>query len=185
MPRTVGTAQIPSQWDNAPNLHAVTQIFLDLMDEEVFVPLQRLILMRDLETAEGVWLDYLGELRGLPRPWVLVDDVGDERFGFAPPDTGFDQAPFAGNVPSENRAPLPDDPYRRLIKARQRMLRTDGTLGEFQAAFLEIDPESTFEISDGVMTVTASSMYCSQCFAVAARIGLLQSSPLLTWVLAA
>ena len=83
-----------------------------------------------IDTAEGVWLDYLGTRLGLKRP-ATTDPALDDRFGFDMAGLGFDQAPFRGDAANDAVYPLPDAVYRKLLRARAILLLGDGTIQTF------------------------------------------------------
>ena len=57
-----------SQLDGAPRLQALIREVLGVVDDALTQPLARLETYLRIETAEGVWLDYIGERLGLFRP---------------------------------------------------------------------------------------------------------------------
>ena len=64
-----------------------------LIDTEFVQVLKDLERMRNWDTAEGVWLDYIGRRLGFTRPTI---NVMVTRFGFeGSSGVGFNQAPFA------------------------------------------------------------------------------------------
>ena len=97
--------------------------------------------MRSVDTAKGIWLDYLAARVGLKRP-ATTDAAQDERFGFTGPtqSRGFDQAPFAGDEANASVFPLGDESFRRLIKARGILVIGDGSCATFFRAVRIIDP---------------------------------------------
>ena len=56
------------QWRDAPKLGGVVRLIQRFTDDAINAA-DRIQLMRDIDEAEGVWLDYLGELLGVDRPW--------------------------------------------------------------------------------------------------------------------
>ncbi len=107
-----------SQWQNSPQLKAVIQSFLDLAESHIQQPLAALANQRRIDTASGVWLDYIGGRLGVSRP-LVTDSTVFARLGFTPAGVGFRQARFAGASPvSEPKVDLGDPAYRRLLRAR-------------------------------------------------------------------
>ena len=98
----------------------------------------QLKLMREIDTAEGIWLDRLGKRLGLMRP-ATTDPIADERFGYDDAGEPFDSAPFKGSAENDAVHPLPDAVYRRFLKARAILLLADGTYQAFERAVREID----------------------------------------------
>ena len=129
------------QWLASPRLRAHPQIFLDIINEEICPALDKLREQLSIDTAVGVWLDYIGVRMGLPRP-ATSDPAQDVRFGFAGPTQarGFDLAPFKGDAVNDAVYPLPDAVYRKFIKSRAILVLSDGTAQTFGRAVREIDP---------------------------------------------
>jgi hypothetical protein len=108
--------------------------------EEVDDLLASLATLRWLDTAEGVWLDDIGEIIGIPRffgehegPFftykAAYPGVDDPDLAYSGP---LPAAPTGGRYQSvfgiENDTPLSDDDYRRWIKAKAKTTGTAGTL---------------------------------------------------------
>ena len=55
-------------WSGSPRLRGSIDAMLDPLRDDVLPALDRLQLMRAIDDAEGVWLDYLGVRYGLRRP---------------------------------------------------------------------------------------------------------------------
>ena len=137
---TASTNLLIAQWANSPHLSALLQVWIDVLREEVGEPLERLQEMLNLDTARGVWLDYLGERLGLPRPWDTR--ATNDRFGFDVAGLGFDQGRFSNEPELEARAPIADTLYRNLIRARAVLLLGAGDAPTFERAIAFIDPEA-------------------------------------------
>ena len=58
------------QWQSSPKLKAVIEIWLRVVREEFEQAIADLRRMANLETAEGIFLDYIGRRVGLSRPFV-------------------------------------------------------------------------------------------------------------------
>lgn len=158
------------QWRNAVHLQAFLDLFIRVANEELIDPAARLAVMRRIETAEGVWLDYLGKRMGVERPWAQQAAI-DPRFGFDDAGFGFDLYPFEGGAENAQTFPLGDVPYRRFLKARGVTLVARGTFPEFMRACKHIDPASI--IRDNYdMSVTVSTAVAWQ-FQLADKAGCL------------
>lgn len=143
-----------SQWAGATNLRAVVQAFLDVAHEQLEDAFAKIQQNLNLETAEGVWLDYLGERLGLPRP---ATTSAGAVFGFDDSGVGFDQARIRDQFDLEPLAPIADELYRRLLRARAISLLATGTIREVRSAAQKIDPSSiiTDQFDNTVRIVTA------------------------------
>ena len=132
------------QWVDSPRLRAAIEAPIDAIREEVLPAFDRLTLMRHIDTAEGVWLDYLGVRVGIRRP-ATTDPSMDLRFGFTGPtqSRGFDTVPFSGDAANAAVYPLPDGIFRRFVKSRAILVLSDGSLQSFSKATRVIDPSSS------------------------------------------
>lgn len=140
MPLEASQSLLVGQYFDSPRLQSAVQAPIDALQDDVIASFDELELMRQIDTAVGVWLDYLGARVGLRRPFTNLPDQ-DVRFGFEGPDQsqGFDQAPFSGDSVNDAVFPLPDQPYRQLIKARAVLVLGDGTFQTFVRAVRLID----------------------------------------------
>ena len=145
---------VVGQWSDSPRLRSAIDAPLDAAREDVFPAFEQLEIFRHIDTAEGVWLDYLGVRVGLRRS-ATTDPSADERFGFTGPTQarGFDQSPFSGDDVNDAVFPLPDEVYRRFIRARATLVLGDGTFSTFQKAVRQVDP-SARAVDNRDMSVT-------------------------------
>ena len=145
------------QWQNSPRLRAVVTDVVEVLRDDGLDAFAAIERMRNLDDAEGVWLDYLGIRIGLPRP-PTNDPTQDPRFGFGTAGEPFDQAPFRGSQANAAVFPLPDPVYRRFIRARAITITGDGTLADFVLAVRTIDEAAT--VTDNRdMTITVESVF--------------------------
>ena len=150
------------QWRDQPNLRAVVNIWLQVYIENIERAHIRLEQMRNIDQAEGVWLDFIGERLGIFRPSV-DSTITSLPFGFARADgtdasgLGWDQSPFGeASVSLDNREKLGDAAFRRLVKARGWYVWSLGNLDTFIQAVREID--SVSDITDNRdMTITVET----------------------------
>ena len=129
------------QWQQAPRLTRMVALIQNIMDTAIAAA-DHIALMRDIDEAEGVWLDYLGLLVGIERPGVS-DPTLDERFGFDTAGQPFDTAPFRGAAVNDAIYPLPDPVYRRMVKARAIAVFGDGTIFSFAKAVKAMDANAS------------------------------------------
>lgn len=113
------------QYKNSPNLKGLVDAINCLINDELFLPALELSTQASLLTAEGVFLDRIGEKFGILRPFVSVATL--EVFGYDANGLGFDQGPFTDETGNEG-VPIADDFYRSLIIARGGQLLTDGSV---------------------------------------------------------
>ena len=78
----------------------------------------------DIDTADGVWLDYVGFRLGIFTRPALPNDPGIY-FGFDLAGTGFDQANFVSD--SSDTLALDDADFRAFLKVIAQQLITDCT----------------------------------------------------------
>ena len=144
MPGTLETTieLLIAQWQGSPKIQALIEVLGDIATDDLLPALQTLRLMRQIESAEGVHLDYLGRRLGVQRP-STVDRAQDPRFGFESAGQGFDQVPFAGDRVNDAVFPLPDAVYRLFLRARAVALLSDGTTTALTLSILAIDPSAS------------------------------------------
>ena len=130
---------ITGQWSEARRLKAHVDVFIRMMDDGPLAALDEIERMRSIDDAEGIWLERIGDILGLPRPYTS-DSSMDLRFGFNAAGGPFDFVPYRGLAANDVIFPLPDGTYRRLLKARAVTVLTRGTLAEFERAVKVIDP---------------------------------------------
>ena len=144
MPGTLATTieLLIAQWQGSPKIQALIEVLGDIATDDLLPALQTLRLMRQIESAAGVHLDYLGRRLGVQRP-STVDRAQDPRFGFESAGQGFDQVPFAGDRVNDAVFPLPDAVYRLFLRARAITLLSDGTTTALTLSILAIDPSAS------------------------------------------
>ena len=140
MPRDIETTAdlLIGQWEGSPKIRGLAEIFRDMMVEDVIPALEEIRLMRQIESAAGVHLDYLGRRLGVERP-ASTDPAQDLRFGFDAAGQGFDQVPFSGDTSNDAVFPLPDGVYRRFLRGRAIALLSDGTFQTLVRSVRAID----------------------------------------------
>ena len=125
-------ALLISQWEGSAPMLALLRGMYGLIDTELVQALKDLERMRNWDTAEGVWLDYIGRRLGMERPGI---DAMVTRFGFDGSDgVGFNQAPFAtvsGFVP---QVAVGDAIYLLCLKVWAGTILTSGTIPDMNTA---------------------------------------------------
>lgn len=153
-----------SQWRFAPKMNTLVQTNIDIVQEDVGDTLTQLERMFNVDTAEGVWLDYLGIRVGIYRPLLRVP-ANQSRFGWrtvSPPGSpqsppySFDQASFKGDIENQNRFPMSDFIFRRLVKARGILVVSRGNFESFVRAVRLIDPDAEC-VDNRNMTITIAT----------------------------
>lgn len=164
------TSLLLSQWQGAPKFSGLIERFIatwqqlagsltasdqpDTPATELKPGDGDLERMLHVDTAVGVWLDYIGKRVGLDRPSVLVDQ-SETTFGYrdATATAPFDAAPFKGALSGVGRAPLNDTEFRQMIKARGVALTSRGNISSLRRAVEFIDPEADV-VDNRDMTIT-------------------------------
>ena len=136
-----------SQWLRAPRLSALAQGVLEVVDRHLVRPLSELEAKGRIETADGVWLDYIGERLGITRPAVMGTEFSAGYFGFAGSEgVGFDQGIFATVNPALSpRVPAGDTLYRKLLRLRALELLADGSVSALEVAVREVFPALSYQ----------------------------------------
>ena len=129
------------QWVASPLLRETVDSPIRIINSDVVDSLNDLEIQQNIDTAEGVWLDFIGQRLGLQRPSVS-DPSQDLRFGFEGPtqSQGFDLYPFRGDEANDDFYPMPDELYRNMLKARAISLLSDGSFQTFVRAVHMIEP---------------------------------------------
>ena len=144
------------QWQTAPRMRGITRIIVEMRDQ-LHADISSVRDQLSVESAEGVWLDWIGLRVGLVRP-STTNPTLDVRFGFDEAGTGFDQAPFEGITANAEVYPLVDNVFRRLVVARAHTLFAATTLPDLRTAIQIIDPAAT--VTDNWdMTISVSTDY--------------------------
>jgi len=120
--------RLASQFKDSENLRGMLSAHL-LEYEDLDIAYEDLAEDRYLDTAQGVQLDGIGEIVGLPRPVAPIDLVGV--FGFIDDETaqGFGtlaNSDTGGNFVSLGTAtqPIGDDLYRTLLRVKIQVNKT-------------------------------------------------------------
>lgn len=113
---------IMSQYANSPRLMKIIGDLTDAIDPSASMEDFYNIVL-NLNTAQGIGLDYWGRIVGIRRQWT-IPNPDDEFFGFADGYFPFNQRPFyseGGTFTYE----LPDEKYKELIliKAMANILK--------------------------------------------------------------
>ena len=135
------------QWTDSPLLRETIDSPIRVLNSDVIGALNDLEAQRNLDTAEGIWLDFIGARLGVRRP-SISDPSQDLRFGFdgVTQSTGFDLFPFIGDEENDAFYPMPDDLYRNILRARGIALFSDGSFQTFVRAVRTVD--STAAVRD-------------------------------------
>ena len=163
------TELLASQWRDSPRLNAAVDAPLREIQEGFLDSVDALDPQRDVDTATGIWLDWLGTRVGLDRP--SVPDPSADAFGFEGAGTGWDRAPFRGSSTVGALRPLPDETFRRFVRARGILVFSEGSFQDFWQACRIIDPAARI-VDNRDMTVSIVTTRQSQ-FELADRIGAL------------
>ena len=152
------TELLIGQYRFSANLIATLEIWARALNDLVKTPSDELERMGRIESAQGVWLDYLARRLGVERPLTSVG-ASDPRWGFDDAGFGWDQVPFRGAADSAVVYPLPDSVFRGFLQARIVTLLSTGLIPELLRACQYIDPSiNRNEVEDNRdMSVTITS----------------------------
>ena len=137
-------ALLIGQWQNAPRLRGIVEQIIGPDRDDALEALDDLAEFLNIDTTAGVWLDILAARLGLARP-ATSDPAADERFGFDDAGEPFDVAPFRGDAANDAVYPLPDETFRRFVRARALTVLSDGTAATIARAVREIDPAASVQ----------------------------------------
>lgn len=131
-----------SQFHYSPNLNALISLLL-YPYASLQQTLKQMLLERHIDSSIGKQLDGVGDIVGMPRPFVKMN--GEWYFGFSGQSKAkpFSQAPIRDlslQTHSKSISYMPDDHYRRLIKWKVIANNSHGTVEDVimacQALFL-------------------------------------------------
>ena len=135
---------------NAP-INALLRGMYELIDTEFVQALRDLERMRNWDTAEGVWLNYIGRRLGMERPSI---DTVVTRLGFDGGDgVGFNQAPFATATGFVPQVAVSDAVYLLCLKVWAGTILTSGTIPDMNAAVQRSFPNAYY--TDGADSTIA------------------------------
>ena len=122
-----------------------------LIDTEFVQALRDLERMRNWDTAEGVWLDYIGRRLGFTRPTI---NVMVTRFGFeGSSGVGFNQAPFATATGFVPQVAVGDPIYLLCLKVWAGTILTSGCILDMNTAVRRSFPAAYY--TDGMDSTIA------------------------------
>ena len=154
MPYEASSDLLISIWRDDAVVRTAMEIWLNVLREEIDEPGTQLQTMSTVETAEGVWLDYIGQRYGITRPEDLIA-ADSRRFGFDNAGLGFDQARFADLAQFERIEPVPDSVYRPIIQARAIAITSNADANSMEIALGYLYPEGTVtDNHDRTFTIT-------------------------------
>ena len=109
--------------------------------------------MTRIETADGMWLDFIGERLDIPRPATMSTDYA--YFGFdGSGGVGFDQGPIATVIEALlPRVPVGDEYYRVALRMRSGELLADASVPGLEGVVQRDFPEASYQDA-GDMTAT-------------------------------
>lgn len=98
----------------------------EIANQHLEAPLDKVYGSYDVDTVNGEMLDVIGRIVGVPRP--ILRSAEFDVFGYAGNDsyTSYNIAPYIGDGAAVD-APLNNDLYRKLVKAKIARNISDGT----------------------------------------------------------
>ena len=133
--------------ERAPRFRRLMRGLLNLVDTQLYTPMRGMFSSRTIDSAQGVWLDRIGERLAYPRP--VIRAFGP-RLGFKDGETStpFDTAPFESTEEVfAGRTPIIDATYRTLLRMRAAGLQSGNTIREIRAIGRMALPNSAWEYS--------------------------------------
>ena len=150
---TANAELLIQQWRRVPRMQALMEALLEVVDVHLVKPLADMERMTMIGTAEGVWLDYIGERLGVARP---ATDLGNfSFFGFqGSGGVGFDQGLLATVTESLSpRVSVGDGYYRVVLRMRSAALLANGSVPGLERVVQKDFPEASYQ-DGGDMTAT-------------------------------
>jgi hypothetical protein len=118
--------RIINQYRGKPRMTKWLTLLPDIANRRLEAPLDQITQSYDVDTVTGEMLDIIGRIVGIPRP--ILRGAAYDVFGYAGNDnyTNYNVAPYIGTG-ADVDAPLNNDLYRKLIKAKIARNVSDGT----------------------------------------------------------
>ena len=155
------TELLIQQWRRAPRMRALTKALLGVVEDHLVKPLTDLESRLQIESADGFWLDWIGERFGLERP--ATDKRAFDTFGFdGSGGVGFDQGLLNTVTPALSpRVPVGDEFYRSLLLMWAEVLLADASVPQLESAANRVFPDTQYW-DNGDMTATVRVRYRSR-----------------------
>ena len=117
-----------TQWGDAPRMRGFVEALLTVVEEELAAPVRTLDLFAEIDRAEGLWLDRIGERFGAGRPTVSGKIA---YFGFDGNGTPFDAGPlFSLDYQLGLVTPIGDRLFRVIVKLAALSTTYNGTAAD-------------------------------------------------------
>ena len=119
-------SRIINEYRNKQRLVRWLTITPEIANQYLEGPLDQVYGSYDVDTVSGEMLDVIGRIVGVPRPILRAAEF--DVFGYAGNDsyTNYNIAPYIGDG-AQIDAPLNNDLYRKLVKAKIARNISDGT----------------------------------------------------------
>ncbi|CAM3218785.1 DUF2612 domain-containing protein [Pseudomonas fluorescens] len=119
-------SRIINEYRNKQRMVDWLTIVPEIANQNLESPLDRIYRSYDVDTVVGEELDIIGRIVGVPRP--ILRAAAFDVFGYQGNDsyTNYNIAPYIGDGEAVD-APLNNDLYRKLIKAKIARNISDGT----------------------------------------------------------
>lgn len=120
-------SRIVSEYRNKPKFQAWVDICPAIANEALEGPLQTIYNSYDVDSVNDELLDVIGRIVGIARP--ILRTTSTDVFGYEGNDsyTNYNVAPYIGSGDLTIDAPLNNDLYRKLVKAKIARNISDGT----------------------------------------------------------
>lgn len=120
------TSRVINEYRDKQRMLRWLTISPEVANQYIEAPLDQLYGSYDVDTVTGDMLDVIGRIVGVPRPILRAAEF--DVFGYAGNDsyTNYNIAPYIGDGEAVD-APLNNDLYRKLVKAKIARNISDGT----------------------------------------------------------
>lgn len=145
-------SRIINQYRDKPRLGRWLALLPEIANEQIEKALGQLYGSYDVDAVTGELLDIVGRIVGVPRP--ILRGAAYDVFGYAGNDsyTNYNVAPYIGDGAVVD-APLNNDLYRKLIKAKIARNISDGTIDSIiQVVQIIIGVKVTALVDNGDMS---------------------------------
>ena len=148
---TLARSRIIAQYRNDSKMNALLTLLADLINTQFEVAADVRRLLYSIDDMSGVNLDLIGRVLVQPRPTVLAG--GLVFFGYAgtPGAVGYDVAPYYDfDTSNDVVVPLPDEPYKLLLKAKAAKNNTSCTVDDIILSAQIITGDSNITLTNNL-----------------------------------
>ena len=123
---SLALSRLIAQYRNDRKMQALLSGLADLINDEIEVPCDIRRLLYSIDDMQGAQLDLIGRVLVQPRPVTANADLVFFGYSGTPGAVGYNVAPYFNfSAGGDVVILLPDEPYKKLLKAKAAKNNTD------------------------------------------------------------